>query len=75
MDSPQVGDQLHEGTEALERADWAGARLAFEGIDPTSRIGVELDLRGLARCDRSMRVHPMGFDLVFEHDAFSPSPS
>ncbi|STX04924.1 LuxR C-terminal-related transcriptional regulator [Kocuria rosea] len=32
MDSPQVGDQLHEGTEALERADWAGARLAFEHV-------------------------------------------
>ncbi|TDL37487.1 helix-turn-helix transcriptional regulator [Kocuria rosea] len=27
-----MGDQLHEGTEALERADWAGARLAFEHV-------------------------------------------
>ncbi|MFF0991393.1 LuxR C-terminal-related transcriptional regulator [Kocuria nitroreducens] len=32
MDSPQVGDLIHEGTEALERSDWAGARLVFERV-------------------------------------------
>ncbi|MFF0904459.1 UNVERIFIED_CONTAM: hypothetical protein RF653_12340 [Kocuria sp. CPCC 205316] len=32
MESPQVGDLIHAGTEALERSDWAGARQAFERV-------------------------------------------
>ncbi|MFI7583300.1 LuxR C-terminal-related transcriptional regulator [Kocuria sp. M1N1S27] len=48
MDSPQVGDQIHEGTEALERADWAGARLAFERVlDAGASAGNAVAAEGL----------------------------
>ncbi|HST71425.1 MAG TPA: LuxR C-terminal-related transcriptional regulator [Kocuria rosea] len=32
MDAPRVGETIHQGTLALERADWAGAREAFERV-------------------------------------------
>lgn len=32
MQSPQVGDLIHAGTEALERSDWTGARQVFERV-------------------------------------------
>lgn len=48
MDSPRVGDQLHEGTEALERADWAGARRAFEHVlDGGGSLGEAVAAEGL----------------------------
>ncbi|MGQ1837365.1 LuxR C-terminal-related transcriptional regulator [Kocuria turfanensis] len=49
MESPQVGELVQEGAAALERADWPGARRAFERVlDGAAEHAVAAEGLGLA---------------------------
>ncbi|MGX5357802.1 LuxR C-terminal-related transcriptional regulator [Kocuria sp. KH4] len=55
MESPQTGGLIQEGAEALERADWPGARRAFECV-----------LDGAGSAEHAAAAEGLGLALWFE---------